>query len=116
MEANVQPPPGSENGTDNMRSDSVEPVNTLNPPAKSGLWGAAGARDRRKRMRARLHWAVLLFRENSASYVIESVTCNLSSSGFYCLSRVELLEGEYLACSIRIPNHDPQGNHLERVL
>src|ERR1035438_2655922 len=71
--------------------------------------------ERRKRVRTRLHWPVLLFRERGSD-AIESVTRDLSSSGFFCLTRVRLSEGEKLVCSIKIPTHDPQGKHLERLL
>ena len=50
------------------------------------------------------------------SDAIESVTSDLSSSGFFCVMRAQLVEGERLVCSIRIPTHDPHGKHLERTL
>ena len=77
---------------------------------------ATGTVERRKRVRTRLHWPVLMFRQRPGSENVESVTRDLSSNGFYCLARVQMLEGEELVCSIRIPTHDPHGKHLERTL
>ena len=59
---------------------------------------------------------MLLFRDRPGSDAIESVTRDLSSSGFFCLMRAQLMEGERLVCSIKIPTHDPHGKHLERTL
>lgn len=71
--------------------------------------------DRRKRARTRLHWPLLLFR-NGAADAIESVTRDLSSSGFYCMAQGLFTPGELLICTLRIPTHDPNGRHLERTL
>ena len=57
-----------------------------------------------------------MFRDRPGSDAIESVTCDVSSSGFYCLTRVEPGEGEQLTCSIKIPTYDPHGKHLEHTL
>jgi PilZ domain len=82
----------------------------------NGVNGNYGALvERRKRARTRLRWPVLLFREHG-SEAIESVTRDLSSGGFYCISGIRLNEGEKLICSITIPTHDPQGKHLARTL
>jgi hypothetical protein len=95
-----------------MSGDSLELV-----AAWSGLAGNSGAVvERRKRVRTRLHWPVLLFRDKPGADAIESVTRDLSSSGFFCLAGVPLVEGEKLVCSIKIPTHDPHGKHLERTL
>ena len=72
--------------------------------------------ERRKKARTRLHWPVLLFRDRPGSDAIESITRDLSSSGFYCWTRIQLVEGEQLICSIKIPTHDPHGKQLERIL
>jgi len=72
--------------------------------------------EKRNRVRTRVHWPVLLFRDRRGATAIESITRDLSSSGFFCLTRVQLNEGERLVCSIKIPTHDPQGKHLERTL
>ena len=49
--------------------------------------------ERRKRMRIRLHWRVDLLAVRD-SHGIESVTRDLSTCGFYCLSPVPLVPGE----------------------
>jgi hypothetical protein len=99
-----------------MPGDCLEVVSTSNCIA-SGIGANAGVvHERRMRVRTRLHWPVLLFRAIPGSDAIDSVTKDLSSSGFFCLTRVQLAEGEKLVCSIKIPTHDPHGKHLERTL
>ena len=71
--------------------------------------------ERRKRARTRLHWPVLLFR-NDTMEAIESVTRDLSSGGFYCLTASVFALGEALVCSLKVPTHDPNGKHLEQSL
>jgi PilZ domain len=99
-----------------MSPDPLELVSAWSSVA-NGVNGNSGAvLERRKRVRTRLHWPVLLFRERPGSEAIESVTRDLSSSGFYCFSGIRLNEGERLICSITIPTHDPHGKHLARTL
>jgi hypothetical protein len=58
--------------------------------------------ERRKRKRIALHWPVRLFRHpNTAS--VESMTENLTSNGFYCVSKEPFELGERLECIIAIP-------------
>ena len=71
--------------------------------------------ERRRRARSHVHWAVLLFRDHGGD-VVESLTRNLSSNGFYCLSEVAFTPGERLICALKIPSHDPKGKHLEQRL
>jgi hypothetical protein len=99
-----------------MSGDSLELVAAWSGLANAVSAKSGGTVERRKRVRTRLHWPVLLFRDRPGAEAIESVTCNLSSSGFFCLTQVQLMEGERLVCSIRIPTHDPHGKHLERTL
>jgi hypothetical protein len=40
---------------------------------------------------------------------VESVTQNLSSSGFYFLSPKPLAPGESLVCALKVPAYDPEG-------
>jgi PilZ domain len=70
--------------------------------------GAADAdrQERRKRVRTQVHWTILLFRETT-SKAVATITQNLSSSGFYCLSRSPFSLGEQLFCSLEVPTHDP---------
>jgi hypothetical protein len=57
--------------------------------------------ERRKRKRVALHWPVCLFRQ-PATQSVWSVTDNLSSDGFYCVSRESFQPGERLKCLIVI--------------
>ena len=100
-----------------MSGDSLELIDAWGGAVVDGIGlKVAGLVERRKRVRTRLHWPVLMFRERLGAEHIESVTRDLSSSGFYCLTRVQLLEGEQLVCSIKIPTHDPHGKNLEQTL
>src|SRR5258708_7640054 len=71
--------------------------------------------ERRKRARNQLHWSLLLFR-NQAADAVESLTRDLSSSGFYCITGVAFTPGERLICTLRVPTHDPNGKLLEQRL
>ena len=60
--------------------------------------------ERRRRLRANVHWAVRLVRHSSRIPVeIESVTENLSSEGFYCLCDEPFVPGEFLECMVFVP-------------
>ena len=58
--------------------------------------------ERRKRKRIALHWPVRLFRD-PATPSVESTTENLTSNGFYCISKEPFELGEQLECIIAIP-------------
>ena len=75
----------------------------------------AGRSERRSRVRTQVHWPVLLFRSEPPE-AVETLTQDLSSGGFYCLSRVPLIPGELLACTLKVPAHDPSGRELARQL
>lgn len=60
------------------------------------------AEERRKRKRVALHWPVHLFRQPQAQSV-ESTTENLTSGGFYCVTKEQFNLGERLECIISIP-------------
>jgi hypothetical protein len=78
------------------------------------LGGASAYRsERRKRARTKVHWALLLFQDHAGG-AVETVTRDLSSSGFYCLSRIPFACGEVLICSLQIPTYEPFNN--ERTL
>jgi hypothetical protein len=62
----------------------------------------AATEERRKRKRIALHWPVYLYRNQSAQSV-ESTTENLTSNGFYCVSKEPFQPGEQLECVIAIP-------------
>src|SRR5260370_4885550 len=71
--------------------------------------------ERRKRARNQLHWSLLLF-SNQAADAVESLTRDLSSSGFYCITGVAFTPGERLICTLRVPTHDPNRKLLEQRL
>jgi PilZ domain len=99
-----------------MSGDSLELVNPWPGLSDSNGFVVPGIGERRRRARTRLHWPVLMQREHHQSQIIESTTRDLSSGGFYCLTRVHLVEGEQLHCSMKIPTHDPRGKNPERTL
>jgi hypothetical protein len=62
--------------------------------------------ERRIRTRTKVRWPVLVFRDDGKTR-IETVTENLSSTGFYCFSSGGFTPGERLFCQLRVPTHDP---------
>ena len=58
----------------------------------------ASSDDRRRRRRLPLHWPVRLFRQPGRSSA-ESITENLSSEGFYCITAERFKPGERLNTS-----------------
>jgi hypothetical protein len=71
--------------------------------------------ERRGRVRINWHAPVLLFRSDTPE-AIQTITENLSSTGFYCLAQTPLTVGERLICSIKVPTHDPSGRDSEHNL
>lgn len=72
--------------------------------------------ERRQRVRTSVHWPVLLFRSQKAE-AVESLTLDLSVSGFYFLSTTAFVTGESLLGVLKMPAHDPAASetqcHLE---
>ena len=68
--------------------------------------GAVHPAERRKRVRTKVHWTILLF-QDQARQAVETVTRDLSSSGFYCLSGIPFGPGEVLICSLKVPTYEP---------
>jgi PilZ domain len=64
-------------------------------------------------VRSRVHWPVLLFR-NEGDGTVETTTQDLSSSGFYCLSKKPFAIGEMLTCALQVPN-DHAGGRERRL-
>jgi hypothetical protein len=50
---------------------------------------------------------VLLFRNHQGEGAVETITRNLSSGGFYCLSSRPFAVGERLQCALQVPTTDP---------
>lgn len=59
--------------------------------------------ERRRRARSRVNWPVLLFRNLEGGDTVETITRDLSSSGFYCLSAKPFAVGEQLLCALQVP-------------
>lgn len=68
--------------------------------------------ERRSRARTHVHWPVLLLPDQGEA--IETVTHNLSSSGFYCFAHSPLTPGGCLVCTLKVPAYDPRDE--ERTL
>jgi hypothetical protein len=79
---------------------------SLGKPLSGGI---AYQSERRKRARTKVHWAILLFQGHS-SEAVHTVTRDLSSNGFYCLSRIPFKCGEVLICSLQVPTYEPFNN------
>ena len=73
----------------------------------------ANGGERRNRVRAQVHWPVIFVRGNGTE-AVETITENVTSEGFYCLSSSAFVEGEQLDCILKLPPHDPAGR--EQVL
>jgi hypothetical protein len=58
--------------------------------------------ERRKRPRAEVHWRVV-FSEPVFDTVLQTVTHDLSSSGFYCLVNAAFMPGKTHECTIIVP-------------
>jgi len=63
-----------------------------------------GDRERRKRLRAQLHWGIRLITPSSA-VPVETHTENVSSDGFYCVSTAPLAAGQVFDCIVTVPWH-----------
>lgn len=74
---------------------------------------SASRPERRKRVRFQVHWPVCFLGVDSGA-TIETITENLSSSGFQCSSPVQLTAGDHLICMLRVPSH--QSSHNGRAL
>jgi hypothetical protein len=99
-----------------MPGDSLELVSVSGDLGAAVSFKRGALADRRKRARTRLHLPLLLFRDSDRSAAVHSTTRDLSSSGFYCLSRVQFGVGEQLMCCLRMPTHDPDGQGMVRNL
>jgi PilZ domain len=72
--------------------------------------------ERRRRVRLQVKWPVCIWMPNTSAPVV-TITTNLSSDGFRCLSPARLEPGELVTCTVTIPdipNH--AGNPKRRVL
>lgn len=95
-------------GTLSMSAKSVEQFPAYFKMKAPGTSTVAGRVEQRARFRTRLHWQVRFFQPSPLD-TIETVTQNLSSSGFYCLVQAPLVPGELMPCSLELPAHHPNG-------
>jgi hypothetical protein len=98
-----------------MSANPSEVFNGYAPGVHGRDTAAPSLSERRRRPRIRVHWPVLLFR-NDAAQAVASTTLDLSSSGFFCLTATPFIPGEQLICALKVPFHDPKGKHLDRNL
>jgi hypothetical protein len=71
------------------------------------------AAERRKRVRAQLHWPIS-FALPGTSETVETTTQDLSSHGFYCVANARFVPGEARYGILTVPTHHPigQNRHL----
>jgi hypothetical protein len=65
--------------------------------------------ERRKRPRSQVHWPVCFF-GGELNRIIETLTENLSSTGFRCFSPVPLIAGSLMICVIGVPSRQSFNN------
>jgi PilZ domain len=71
--------------------------------------------ERRKRFRSHVHWEVCFFGAD-VGRTVETITENLSCTGFHCFSPVPLIAGDLLTCRLRVPSRQPSNNRRESSL
>lgn len=95
----------------------VNPLEALWPRAGRGVPDMAKSvhAERRSSGRVSVHWPVFLYPNKSGEDAVQTITENLSSQGFYCLSRKPFSVGELLLCTLQIPMNDfgAGASHLE---
>jgi hypothetical protein len=79
------------------------------PPFIQTVQEPSEATDRRKRSRMQVHWRIR-FLKRDTTVVVESVTCDLSSEGFYCLANTPFIPGEFTTCSLAVPTNYPKND------
>jgi len=66
--------------------------------------------ERRRRARAKVHWN-LYFTLPGTSELVRTITHDLSSQGFYCITNGGFVAGEMRECTLIVPTHDPHGGN-----
>lgn len=73
-------------------------------------------RERRRRARVQVHWPICFIRPGTAG-IVETVTHDLSSDGFYCLANTAFVPGEIRECTLGVPMHNSNsGDRVRPVL
>ncbi len=85
---------------------SPEAVDDVPVAMETGSNVRMGVGDRRRRARLPLQLPVQFYRSET-QVPIEGTTKDMSSEGFYCLSRASFTPGESLLCSIECPAYAP---------
>ena len=90
-----------------MSANALDIFTALAGAREDAIVDSAFRPERRSRIRTRLRWRVLLWSHETEA--IETVTENLSSSGFYCFCRKPLTPGESIISVLLLPSHNPGG-------
>jgi hypothetical protein len=53
---------------------------------------------------------------DSLTDVVETVTRDLSSDGFYCFSKIPFVPGERMNCTLQVPERCPSGRYVATEL
>ena len=73
-------------------------------------------RERRRRARVQVHWPICFIRPGKTE-IVETVTHDLSSDGFYCLANTAFVPGEIRECTLGVPMHNSNsGDRVRPVL
>ena len=72
-------------------------------------------RERRRRARVQVHWPICFIRPGIPE-ILETVTHDLSSDGFYCRANTAFLPGEIGECTLRVPIHHPDNGDRARLV
>jgi hypothetical protein len=59
-----------------------------------------------------VHWPIRFIRSGTGE-IVETVTHDLSSDGFYCLANIAFVPGEIRECTLGVPMHN--ANNGDRV-
>jgi len=73
-----------------------------------GIPEKSSALDRRKRTRAQVHWPIT-FSLSGTTDIIQTVTHDLSSGGFYCTASARFVPGETRDCTLALPFRHSEG-------
>ncbi|MDX1978669.1 MAG: PilZ domain-containing protein [Bryobacteraceae bacterium] len=95
-----------ERGGNNRRNTAAKDLPEIVAAALPGAAAPTFKGDRRDRERFAVKWPVVLVRRGS---VVQSVTENLSSGGFFCYSSQEFVPGEHTQAWIEIPRRGATG-------
>jgi hypothetical protein len=75
----------------------------------------SAVRERRRRARVQVHWPIRFVRPGTVE-IVETVTHDLSSDGFYCMANTAFVPGEIRECTLGVPMHNPDKDRVRPVL